>query len=427
MLQSRHDGVLDAAPALSSFRMPSLAAIGGEERAMSSRNQMRAVGFTAGVLCALAGVRTASAAPCESLPKPVYVTGSSAVKPFLKGLGKALSESASPVTIVYKGQGSCTGVDAILESVPMTGTASYWDASGAETSCDLALAGNRADIGVSDVFPTSCPNVTETPANVGDFFGPVQVMEMVVPVASSQSAISAEAAYLLWGFGAGGEVGAWTDETQMIRRNEQSGTQTMIGLAIGVPANRWKGIDAGGSSGVLTQVSSSAEPEKTIGILAADVADANRAALKVLAFQAYGQKCGYWPDSSPTSFDKKNVRDGHYPIWGPLHLLANVDGSGKPVKKEAADIIGYFTGDVKPPATVNLLDLQIAANTVPICAMNVERTSEMGDVRAYTPAEPCGCYFDFKTTGTTSCQACAADSDCTGSNKHCRYGYCEAN
>lgn len=394
---------------------------------MSSTRKKQALGACAGAFAMLAGLGTARAATdCGTLPKPVYVTGSSAVKPFLAGLGKALSGGNSPVTIVYKGQGSCTGVSAILEEVPMTGTASFWDANGTEATCNLELTGNVANIGVSDVFATSCPNVSALPAGVGDFYGPVQVMEMVVPVASSQTVISAEAAYLLWGFGSAGQVSPWDDENLLIRRNEQSGTQTMIGLSIGVPANRWKGIDAGGSGGVLTKVSSSTDPEKTVGILAADVADANRSSLKVLAFQSYGQKCGYWPDSTPTAFDKKNVRDGHYPIWGPLHLFAKVDANDKPIHAETAKIIGYLTGEIAAPSGANILDLQIAANTVPMCAMNVKRASEVGDVSAYAPEEPCGCYFDFKTTGATSCQSCSQDSDCTGNGQRCRHGYCEA-
>jgi hypothetical protein len=39
-------------------------------------------------------------------------------------------------------------------------------------------------------------------------------------------------------------------------------------------------------------------------------------------------------------------------------------------------------------------------------------------------AEPCGCYFDFKTTGASTCAACTDDSTC-GAGK-CRHGYCEA-
>jgi hypothetical protein len=39
----------------------------------------------------------------------------------------------------------------------------------------------------------------------------------------------------------------------------------------------------------------------------------------------------------------------------------------------------------------------------------------------------CGCYFDMKTTGKTSCQQCATSSDCPSDRSACNYGYCEVN
>jgi hypothetical protein len=259
-------------------------------------------------------------------------------------------------------------------------------------------------------------------------------MTFVVPTASSQTVISAEAAYFVFGFGQTGQVTPWDDESQYFVRNQNSGTQTMLGMAIHVPANRWKGIDSGSSGGVLTKLTGATNPEKAIGILATDLADDNRATLKVLAYQHYGQLTGYWPDSKATSFDKMNVRDGHYPIWGPMHFLAKIDATTKlPAKKEASDLVSYFKGTVTPPpvplgngTTGTLLDLEIAKHDVPQCAMKVQRTSEMGDVSAYTPTEPCGCYFDKKTSGATTCTTCTTDTDCGGGGKKCRYGYCEA-
>ena len=56
--------------------------------------------------------------------------------------------------------------------------------------------------------------------------------------------------------------------------------------------------------------------------------------MKVLAFQAdqvAGQTCGYFPDSTANTFDKLNVRQGRYDIWGPLHFITAVDGGGNPL------------------------------------------------------------------------------------------------
>ena len=322
------------------------------------------------------------------------------------------------------------GVDAILSSTKITGTASYWDATGTEKTCNVDPAGVVVDIGVSDVFATSCPGVASLPASVGDFFGPNQVMELVVPAASSQASISAEAAYFVFGFGKAGMVTPWLDDSQIFVRSPTSGTQQMIARAITVPAEKWKGVSLAKSGDVLTSVASSVSPEAAIGILAADVADANRDKVKTLAFEAFKQKtCGFWPDSTATSFDKRNVRDGHYPIWGPLHFFANVGANNVPTKPDAATLIGYFTGKVAVPAGVNLLDLEISAHTVPACAMKVQRTTELGDVSAFTPAQSCGCYFESKLAGSPAagCTACTGDAQCGGTTTHCRYGYCEAN
>jgi ABC-type phosphate transport system substrate-binding protein len=392
---------------------------------MTPRLSMKAAIPLLGAAAVLAGAGTAAAAPdCSTLPNTTYVTGSTAVKPFMAALGKALAGKA---TVIYQGQGSCVGVAAIVSGTPIKGTASYWDAAGMENTCNLTLTGDVADVGVSDVFATSCPGVASLPPGVGDFFGPNQVMEMVVPVASSQVSISAQAAYFVFGFGGAGKVTPWSDESQLFVRSETSGTQQMIARAIGVPANKWKGVSQSGSGALLSAVAGSTKPEATIGILAADIADANRKTVKTLAYKHYEQKCSYWPDATATSFEKQNVRDGHYPIWGPLHMFAKVDATNTPTKPDAATLIGYLTGKVPVPAGVNLLDLEIAAHTVPSCAMNVQRKTELGDISAYTPSAPCGCYYDFKSNGSTTCTACSKDTDCAGSAGLCRFGYCEAN
>jgi hypothetical protein len=389
---------------------------------------MRTAGACLAASVLLVAAKEASAADCSTFTKPTYITGSSAAKPFVAALGKALSGT---VTLVYKGQGSCNGPDAIINGTKMTGTASYWDAAGTETSCTLDTAGQVADIGASDVFATSCDflGITSLPATVGDFFGPNQVMNFVVPTASSQKSISAEAAYLTFGLGAAGEAAPWTDEAFLFIRNQTSGTQQMLSRAIKVPANKWKGVDSGGSGAVLTKVTSSTSPEKTLGILASDVADANRDKMNILAFKAFGQTCGYLPDSTATSFDKANVRDGHYPVWGPLHFFAKIDAtSKKPTLEEAKNFIGYFDGSVATPTGVNLMDLEITSHTIPQCAMHVKRSSELGALASFQPDVPCGCYFEKKATGTapTSCTTCTDDGGCTGALKHCRFGYCEA-
>jgi hypothetical protein len=385
-----------------------------------------------GAACFLAAGSSAGA-PCSSLPSPIYVTGSSTPKNVLAGLAQAW---AATQTIVYASPGSCAAWDAILNGTPTTGTATYWDATGTAQTCTLDPAGNAADLGLSDVFVASCPASygfpSSLPSGVGDFFGPVQVVGFVVPTASSQTLLSVKAAYFLYGFPQGGQVAPWANtnnDANILQGGTGSTPLMMLAPAIGVPLPKWQGTVVSGSAAMLTAVANSTSPEATLGLLGADAFDANRSVIKVLAYQHTDQECAWLPDSSPTSFDKQNVRDGHYPLWGPLHMAARVDTSGNPVSPGAGALIGVLTGKTAPPAGLDLLHLEIGNHQVPACAMHVQRASELGPLSAYKPAQSCDCYFAFQATGNTTCTSCTTQSDCTGSTTcvlHGSTGYCEA-
>src|SRR5437868_14924680 len=66
----------------------------------------------------------ALAVDCNTLTNPVYVTGSSAVEPFMTALGASLYPSGT--TIIYQRAGSCIGVNAMVKDVPISGTAKYY-------------------------------------------------------------------------------------------------------------------------------------------------------------------------------------------------------------------------------------------------------------------------------------------------------------
>jgi ABC-type phosphate transport system substrate-binding protein len=369
------------------------------------------------------------AAECATLPNPVYVTGSTAAKPLLIELGKYLSTQSSPITIVYLGQGSCTGVDAILNGTPIQGSGnsapSTWDAAGTEKKCDV-ITPVVADIGISDVFATTCFSLPGGLAgNVADFLGPVQSMTFAVPIGSPENAISAEAAYYVYGFGNDSGVLPWTDETVIFKRDANSGTQRMIAAAIGVPADRWKGTASTGSSDLLQKLTLASPRQKAIGILAADVAQDNRTVLKVLAYQHGKQACGYFPDRDATSNEKANVRDGHYAIWGPLHLLTRLDSNGYPLKPATSDVIGYLTGSKTAPGQLDLIFLEAQRHVVPQCAMRVKRTQELGPMTSFAPVGACGCYYEKVANGATSCTPCQRQTDCPTSTPVCSHGYCE--
>ncbi len=362
----------------------------------------------------------------------VLLVGSTAAKPFLAALGRVLFNDAQPLNLVYQSRGSCIGVDEILNGKTVSGAALYWDpassTAGNEVACRIEVP-RIADIAISDVFAQTCfalPN--GLPPTIGEFLGPVQTMTFVVPTASSERSISAEAAYAVFGFGVDSALTPWRDPAFIFRRNSGSGTQAMIAAAIGVPSSAFRGLDTGSSGAMSTRVIASSAPQSTLGILAyTDISDAQALSIRVLAYQHFGQSCGYLPDSSARSKDKKNVRDGHYALWGPLHLLSPIDpATGFTRNAGARRLLSYIAGTTEPPGGLDLVQVEAVNNLVPACAMRVARTAEIG---AYTPASaataPCGCRFEVTATGSTDCKSCTTPSECPASAANCSYGYCE--
>lgn len=378
---------------------------------------------------ALAVAPAAKAADCSTLANPVYVAGSSAVKPFLAKVAAALGKLSSPITVVYQSQGSCVGVNYFSSDTPskLTGTGVIFDANGADVAGGCTLNDNTVDIGVSDVYAASC-GVNSLPNGVKDFLGPIQAMTFVVPSASTQNVISAEAAYLVYGFGNDSGAAPWTDDTKIEQRSATSGTQQMIGAFLGVPAAKFKGHSNAGSGDLITSLDSSAaggNADKAIGILATDQADKNRAKIKVLGYQHFEQSCAYWPDSTATSFDKANVRDGHYTIWGPLHMFAKTS-DGNVTNANAKKIIDALAGtDI--PADLDLIALEAKSGVVPACAMRVTRTKDGGELASFMPDKSCACKFEKEATGAApdECKGCESNSDCPSSAPACNFKFCE--
>jgi hypothetical protein len=403
---------------------------------------MAAIAISGGLISRTAHAQVAN---CKDVPNKVFVSGSSALQPAIlnaptagKSIAQILAEDpTNPVTVVYQKPGSCVGVGAMVSGTDLTGTAQFWDTSLATPAlgtCNMQ-AGDKADVGASDVFPTSCANITQDLVNtamLGDFSPFAQVMVFVVPGGSSATTISAEAAYLTFGVGPTGGT-QWDDPTLHYVRNNGSGTETMIGKAIKVDAGKWWGINTTNGATGVAQAVSSGSGEQTIGIVStAEAQDPTYntapAAMHMLAFQAFNQTCAYYPDSTVSALDKRMVRDGHYEIWGPLHLLAKVSGSGV-ASGTAKTFTDIMTGKTQlAGAATELIDLEIAKDEVPLCSMTVARTAELGPMMSVQPS--CECYFEKKTTGTapTGCKTCTTatqTTDCTGAGEKCNYGYCE--
>lgn len=405
------------------------------------------------VLCALVLAQHARAQDggCDAVTvgTPIYLGGSTALQPFVKSVGPKLAEqSGSPYTLFYFGGGSCTGVNNVVDptanplaaSTSLTYYVTDTDGGVATKSCTLPPSQNgKLDVAISDVFVETCTS-TARPASIGDFRGPAQSMVFVVPNGSTQTAITAEEAYIAIGFGGSQhQASPWTADpaTNFFFRANSSGTKLVLSAAIQVPAAKWKGQALGGSGNVfsgLTAVSGTAA-ESSLGILGLDYLDQNdtdgtprRSKIKELAFAAYGQKYAYYPDSTKTSYDKKNLREGRYAGLGYAHFVSPVDGTGAPTQAKVKYVIDLLTGGTVSPTPSFDVAKTIAkdAHLVPQCAMKVTLDAEGGDIKTYKPADNCSCYFESLVgTASSGCVQCASGSCASGST--CRNGWCEAN
>lgn len=250
-----------------------------------------------------------------------------------------------------------------------------------------------------------------------------------MPSQSKQRSISAEAAYDVYAFGAQSGVPPWTNENALLHRGGSSGTQNLIAAAIGLPATAWRGkpmASTGDLTTALIQVGSmsDATADSALGIISSDVVQLRPDQLRLLAFQATDQKCGFWPDSTATARDRVNVREGRYPLWGPYHFFTR----NPPAKAATQQVVNAAAGNVVVPG-VDLLTLYAQKALVPQCAMHVGRTKDGGGLKAFKPDVSCSCYFDFLTTGQSSCKTCSNSSGCSGATPNCNVfngvGYCE--
>jgi hypothetical protein len=369
----------------------------------------------------------AFALDCATLPNPVYVPGTSLVRPFFA------TAATTPITIVYQAKSSCVAYGQVSPGAPMTGTGVYWDGS-AEMSCDLPPAGAVPDLALGDLTWKTCFNA-EQPADVAAIQTFVQAVGFVVPKTSTQVAITAEECNVLFRFGAsaGKTLNPWSDPQFIAIRNPNSSTQWLNGLACGVPGNQFSAnlVNTNAvSADVLAKVTAqntTPNAEKTIGILASDYYDGVRKDVKMLAFQSYKQGCSgaFLPDSTAASFDKRNVRDGHYGTFGYTWGMARAGSDKQPTSAGARTLLTYMAGtavvnDADPIAEAASIGL------VPQCAMTVRRATDGGELEKFAPERPCGCYFESKTPEPKpSCEVCAANNTCSGT-KVCRFGFCEA-
>jgi hypothetical protein len=302
-------------------------------------------------------------------------------------------------------------------------------------------SGHKIDVANAALFVSTCPpGAANPPVTTSQQQGPIQAYSLVVPNASSQTAITAEEAYFVFGYGKNDKLdptttplSPWNDETQMFIRTSTKSTLLTWMAMLSTPgdtsrtfvtAAQFKGVPEAQSAQVETGVEGASPAEKGIGLLGAEVYDVNRTLVKQLAFQWFGQKHAYFPDSNNTAFDKRNLRDGHYAAWSPTYWLQQVDANGAAVNADADFFIKLILGTATLD-TVNPINDVISVGLVPACAMQVNRTVEAGPLTPFAPTPSCSCYYDAHVkNGSTSCAACSESSPCaTGV---CRNNFCEA-
>ncbi len=401
--------------------------------------------FAAATLCLAATSSAEAQVPCDTLPAPiVYGRGGSAPNQLVGRLAADLAASSAPLTIVYKDEGACFAMASLANGEKATGTARYWtkkeDGTVVRNDCTLPEAGVDPTWGSMAQLATTCAGIDALPADVSDEVGPISGFGLFVPTASTQQVISAEAVYYIYGLGVDDpafQVAPWTVADAIASRTTTSAAGLLLAKAVGIDLSyallHENTRSNQGSIDFVTVQSAAAiaNPDAALGFASSETLDTNRDKVRSLAFQAIGQDFGYWADSTTTSFDKKNLREGRYFLWNPHHFYAKLDGpAGEVVDADTARWVGSIVGTEPLPDDLSWLDIVIEVGTIPECAMQVTRDGDVGPLASYQPDAPCGCYFEAKATGAApaSCQACAGDGpddSCPDTAPVCRHGFCE--
>jgi hypothetical protein len=420
------------------------------------RNELpRALGCVL-ALSVFGAARNASAADCNALAAPenngvahIYIENGDTQEPLVKKLGKLLMQSSSKLRIFYRNRPTCNIRTDLFSNARMTfvkdGTTDRpvryipadpaWDPATAAPECTVpqpALPGDPPvgepiTLGIGATYLSSCAQTPAQPADVGVFDGPIQAYGFITNKTSSQVAITAEEGYLAYGFTeGGGEAAPWVVQNLRFKRgNTASTTLTMSSAIRLLPTQMKAAADSGTSEALITSVMNSPTPEATLGILGTELFDQRRNDIKLLAFKTFGQKFAYFPDSTNATFDKQNVRDGHYLPWSPTPYIAKITAGSTTFSDANARRVYELVMGTRASDDVDGLLQVVNSGLVPECAMKVTRAGDGADLSLVDYPEPCGCYFEKNVPqGTTACTACTTDATCNGGK--CRFGYCEA-
>lgn len=409
----------------------------------------------AAVVATTAISRPAQAAdgdPCAALTDEdnnvptLYIENGDTQEPLVKRLGKLLMQSTNKLRIVYRNRPTCNIRNDLFSNAQMQtvvdGTTPRpvryipanpaFDPATAAPVCtvpDAPAAGQPIVLGIGATYLSSCAQTPAQPADVGVLQGPVQAYGFVTNKNSSQVAITAEEGYLAYGFTEGlGEASPWIVQNLRFKRGNTASTTLTMSAAIRLlPTQMKAAADSGTSEALITSIIGATNPEAALGILGMDLYDQRRADIKLLAFKTFGQRFAYFPDSTSTSFDKQNVRDGHYAPWSPTPYISKVAAGGTTFTNANAQRVFELVMGTRAGDDVDGLKQAISSGLIPECAMKVTRSGDGADLTLYNDPAPCGCYFDKNVPqGNTTCTACTVGNDAPCGGGKCRFGFCEA-
>jgi hypothetical protein len=393
----------------------------------------------------------ASGDPCAALTDEdnaiptLYVENGDTQEPMLKKLGKALMQSSTKLRLVYRNRPTCNIRNDMFNGAQMLtvtdGTtprpvryipaSAAFDPTTAAPTCTVpdVAPGKPIQLGIGATYLSSCTQTPAQPADVAVLEGPVQAYGFITHKDSSQVAITAEEGYLAFGFTEGlGQAAPWIVQNLRFKRGNTASTTLTMSAAIRLlPSQMKAAADSGTSELLISSVSGSNNPEATLGILGMDLFDQHRNDIKLLAFKTFGQKYAYLPDSTNASFDKQNVRDGHYVPWSPTPYISKVTAGSTTFLDDSARRVYELVMGTRASDDVNGLLPVVTSGLVPKCAMKVTRAGDGADLALYSDPGPCGCFFEKNVPqGATTCAACTVGNDGPCNGGKCRLGFCEA-
>jgi hypothetical protein len=428
------------------------------------------------VVCATAvpGVANAQVTTqtCDFLPNKIYLHGTTAVKPLIAVLGARLSQLTPPYTLLYQQVDACNAVSRVASNgnISQSGAPHVYspaptvkkpDAYGDDTCALNTSTIINADVALADVYFDGCPNYSPgtlrdpnlNPAGDAapavDYLGPIQAMVFI----TSRSNFSSQYLYLeeaqdILACGTAARIFPYVAPNQLNLYDFEGGFTNGIPImsyhCLALPLNYHAQFGYATfikstfypqpELTVISNVKGSTNPTAALGFVSGENYDENRDTLKSLAVVGPGQAGGnkaYLPDWDAITTDRRNVRDGHYVVQGPLHMVARAGADNVPTSPMAQRFVNWMQG--KPgmpgeaPLPFNIIEVFAKTGVVPQCAMRVIRDKECGAFKPYRDPAPCGCYFESQATGIavpSGCTVCETNVECTG-GQICSFGFCE--